>query len=195
MSDCYWLEWIHSMKTILSGIGESLQRDTFQDTLVICRDGMTRHNKLTLGLLLPELAAVPEFSLPVDHTVLLPDYRLAELQNCVAEMFPAMKPSASVDIGKEESVAGGMSSKPECLFGLAATPEQDWGPAASEQLRAQVRVHRMVEVEVALAAERRLAGDTRDTVTFNRKRRRSEEGAGQNSGTENKMKGELKEEL
>ena len=116
---------------------------------------MTRHNKLTLGLLLPELAAVPEFSLPVDHTVLLPDYRLAELQNCVAEMFPAMKPSPSVNIGKEESVAGGISSKPECLFGLAATPEQDWGPAASEQLRAQVRVHRMVEVEVALAAERR----------------------------------------
>ena len=108
--------------------------------MVICRDGMTRHNKLTLGLLLPELAAVPEFSLPVDHTVLLPDYRLAELQNCVAEMFPAMKPSPSVDIGKEESVAGGISSKPECLFGLAATPEQDWGPAASEQLHAQVRV-------------------------------------------------------
>ena len=80
---------------------------------------MTRHNKLTLGLLLPELAAVPEFSVPVDHTVLLPDYRLAELQNCVAEMFPAMKPSPSVDIGKEESVAGGMSSKPECLFGLS----------------------------------------------------------------------------
>ena len=63
-------------------------------------------------------------------------------------------------------MAGGMSSKPECLFGLscfrrnpdhyqryhhnhlaalAATPEQDWGPAASEQLRAQVRVHRKVE--------------------------------------------------
>ena len=110
-----------------------------------------------------------------------------------------MKPSPSVNIGKEESVAGGMSSKPECLFesscfrrnpdhfqryhhahlaALAATPEQDWGPAASEQLRAQVRVHRMVEVEVTLAAERRLAGDTRDTVTFSRKRRRSEEGAG-----------------
>ena len=52
----------------------------------------------------------------------------------------------------------------------------------------------MVEGEVALAAERSLAGDTRDTVTFSRKRR-SEEGAGQNSGTENKMKGELKEEL
>ena len=66
-----------------------------------------------------------------------------------------MKPLPSVDIGKEESVAGGISSKPECLFGLAATPEQDWGPAASEQLRAQVRVHRMVEVEVTLAAERR----------------------------------------
>ena len=86
-------------------------------------------------------------------------------------------------------MAGGMSSKPECLFGLscfrrnpdhyqryhhndlaalAATPEQDRGPAASEQLRAQVRVHRMVEVEVTLAAERRLAGDTRDTVTFSR---------------------------
>ena len=166
--------------------------------MVICRDGMARHNKLTLGLLLPELAAVPEFSLLVDHTVLLPDYRLAELQNCVAEMFPAMKPS------------------PECFFGLscfrrnpdhyqryhhyhlaalAATLEQDWGLAASEQLRAQVRVHRMVEVEVALAAERRLAGDTRNTVTFSRKRRMSEEGAGQNSGTENKMKGELKEEL
>ena len=59
MSDCYRLEWIHSMQTIQTGIGESLQRDTFQDTLVICRDGMTRHNKLTLGLLLPELAAVP----------------------------------------------------------------------------------------------------------------------------------------
>ena len=72
---------------------------------------MTRHNKLTLGLLLPELAAVPEFSLP--------DYRLPELQNCVAEMIPAMKPSPSVDIGKEESVAGGMSSQPECLFGLS----------------------------------------------------------------------------
>ena len=53
---------------------------------MICRDGMTRHNKLTLGLLLPELAAVY-------HTVLLPDYRLPELQNCVAEMFPAMKPA------------------------------------------------------------------------------------------------------
>ena len=86
---------------------------------MICRDGMRRHNKLTLGLLLPELAAVPEFSVPFDHTVLLPDYRLAELQNCVAEMFPAMKPSPSVDIGKEESVAGGMSIKPECLFGLS----------------------------------------------------------------------------
>ena len=66
--------------------------------MVICRDGMTRHNKLTLGLLLPELAAVPEFSVPVDHTVLLPDYRLAELQNCVAEMFPAMKPSPSAQL-------------------------------------------------------------------------------------------------
>ena len=170
-----------------------------------------------------------------------------------------------------------MSSKPECMFGsscfrrnpahyqqyhhahlaaLAATPEQDWGPAASDQLRAQIRVHRIVEGEgpvlsaglasssspekragagpgpmaakeagpgpvtgpgsgetsttkvavvvtteatiptmtagaaAALAAERRLAGVTRDTAVSSRKRRRSEEGAGQNSGPEKKMKGE-----
>ena len=162
MSICYRLEWTHSMKAIQTGIGESLQRDTFQDTMVICRDGMMRHNKLTLGLLLPELATVPVFCLPVDHTILLPDYSLAELHSRIAEMFPAVELSPGANIGKKESVAGGMSSKPECLFGsswfrrnpdhyqqfhhahlaaLAATPEQDWGPAASDELRAQVRVH------------------------------------------------------
>ena len=218
MSDRVKLDWTRSTKTIMTGIEESLHREMFQDTMVICRDGIVSHNKLTLGLLLPELATVSVFCLPVEHTILLPDYSLAELQSRIAEIFSVVKlsPGANIGIGKKESVAGGMSSKPECLFGsscfsrnpdhfqryhhahlaaLAATPEQDWGPAASEQLRAQVRVHRMVEGEVALAAERRLAGDTRDTVTFSRKRRRSEEGAGQNSGTENKMKGELKEEL
>ena len=162
MSVCYRLEWTHSMKAIQTGIGESLQRDTFQDTMVICRDGMMRHNKLTLGLLLPELATVPVFCLPVDHTILLPDYSLAELHSRIAEIFPVVELSPGANIGKKESVAGGMSSKPECMFGsscfrrnpahyqqyhhahlaaLAATPEQDWGPAASDQLRAQVRVH------------------------------------------------------
>ena len=102
MSDCYRLEWIHSMQTIQTGIGESLQRDTFQDTMVICRDGMTRHNKLTLGLLLPELAAVSVFCLPVDHTILLPDYSLAELHSRIAEMFPVVELSPRIDSVKEE---------------------------------------------------------------------------------------------
>ena len=61
--------------------------------MVICRDGMTRHNKLTLGLLLPELATVSVFCLPVEHTILLPDYSLAERQSCVAEMFPTIETS------------------------------------------------------------------------------------------------------
>ena len=117
MSDCYRLECINSMKTIKIGIGESLQRDTFQDTMLICRDGMMTHNKLTLGLLLPELAAVPMFCLPVDHTILLLDYSLAELHSCIAEIFTVVELSPSANIGKKESVAGGMSSKPECLFG------------------------------------------------------------------------------
>ena len=123
MSDCYRLEWTHFMKTIQTGIGESLERGMFRDTMVICRDGMMMHNKLTLGLLLPELAVVPEFSLPVDHTVLLPDYRLAELQRSVAEMFLAMEPSPSADIVKEEFVAGGMSSKPEACSDCPASDE------------------------------------------------------------------------
>ena len=117
MSVCYKLEWTHSMKTIQTGIGESLQRDTFQDTMVICRDGMMRHNKLTLGLLLPELATVSVFCLPVEHTILLPDYSLAELHSRIAEIFSVVKLSPGANIGKKESVAGGMSSKPECLFG------------------------------------------------------------------------------
>ena len=63
MSDRFKLEWTRSTKTIMTGIEESLQREMFQDTMVICRDGIVSHNKLTLGLLLPELAAVPKFTI------------------------------------------------------------------------------------------------------------------------------------
>ena len=63
MSDRFKLEWTRSTKTIMTGIEESLHREMFQDTMVICRDGIVSHNKLTLGLLLPELAAVPKFTI------------------------------------------------------------------------------------------------------------------------------------
>ena len=69
----------------------SYRRNTFQDTMVICLDEMMTHKKLTLGLLLPELVEVSVFSLPVVHTVLLPEYSLAERQSCVAEWFPAIE--------------------------------------------------------------------------------------------------------
>ena len=119
MSDHFKLEWTRSSKTIMTGIEESSQCEMFQDTMVICRDGIVSHNKLTLGLLLPELAAVPVFCLPIDQTVLLPDYSLAEVQRRIDEMFLA------VDTVREEKRSF-LSSPAAAAASITSTPAAAW---------------------------------------------------------------------
>ena len=53
---------------------------TFMDTIVVCSDGAVTHNKLTLGLVLPGLHQVSVYDLPVEHTILMPDHTVFEVQ-------------------------------------------------------------------------------------------------------------------
>eukprot|EP00092_Neocalanus_flemingeri_P085948 GFUD01108226.1.p1 GENE.GFUD01108226.1~~GFUD01108226.1.p1 ORF type:complete len:395 (-),score=101.57 GFUD01108226.1:354-1538(-) len=88
MVDVYKLEWTHSRKTIQSGIGEILNKEAYFDTVVVCRDGVMTHNKLTLGLVLPDLHNVPSFDIPLEQTVLMPDHSVVEIQKLINGMFP-----------------------------------------------------------------------------------------------------------
>lgn len=88
MADVYKLEWTHSRKTIQAGVGKILNKEAFMDTFVVCRDGVLSHNKLTLGLVFPDLQNVPAFDLPLEQTIIMPDHSVVEIQTLVSEMFP-----------------------------------------------------------------------------------------------------------
>jgi len=89
MVDVYKLEWTHSRKTIQSGIGEILNQDPFLDTIVVCRDGVLNHNKLTMGLVFPNLNNVSVFDIPFDQTIIMPDHSVIEIQTLISNLFPA----------------------------------------------------------------------------------------------------------
>eukprot|EP00090_Calanus_glacialis_P002040 TRINITY_DN11530_c0_g1_i1.p1 TRINITY_DN11530_c0_g1~~TRINITY_DN11530_c0_g1_i1.p1 ORF type:complete len:473 (-),score=144.68 TRINITY_DN11530_c0_g1_i1:126-1496(-) len=89
MADVYKLEWTHSRKTIQTGIGKIMNKEAFMDTIVVCRDGVLSHNKLTLGLVIPDLQNVPAFDIPLEQTILMPDHSVVEIQTLISEMFPA----------------------------------------------------------------------------------------------------------
>jgi len=89
MADVYKLEWTHSRKTIQTGIGKIMNKEAFMDTMVVCRDGVLSHNKLTLGLVIPDLQNVPAFDIPLEQTILMPDHSVVEIQTLISEMFPA----------------------------------------------------------------------------------------------------------
>ena len=57
-TDVYKLEWTRSRSTIQTGVSAIMAREAFMDTIVVCRDGAVTHNKLTLGLVFPELHKV-----------------------------------------------------------------------------------------------------------------------------------------
>ena len=79
-TDVYKLEWTRSRTTIQAGVASIMQKDAFMDTIVVCSDGAVTHNKLTLGLVLPDLHQVSVFDLPVEHTILMPDHSVFEVQ-------------------------------------------------------------------------------------------------------------------
>ena len=89
MVDVYKLEWTHSRKTIQSGIGKIMHKEAFMDTIVVCRDGVLTHNKLTLGLVYPDLHKVPVFDIPLEQTILMPDHSVVEIQTLINDMFPS----------------------------------------------------------------------------------------------------------
>ena len=89
MADVYKLEWTHSRKTIQSGIGEILNQDPFLDTVVVCCDGVLNQNKLTMGLVFPNLNSVSMFDIPLEQTILMPDHSVMEIQALISDLFPA----------------------------------------------------------------------------------------------------------
>jgi len=89
MADVYKLEWTHSRKTIQSGIGEILNQDPFLDTVVVCCDGVLNQNKLTMGLVFPNLNNVSMFDIPLEQTILMPDHSVMEIQALISDLFPA----------------------------------------------------------------------------------------------------------
>ena len=96
--ELYKLEWIHSLKTLQQGIGDTINLDAFMDVMVVCQDGVITHNKLVLGLLFPELSKVPVFDHPLEQTLILPDYNLNDIQSMILTLFPG------ADIVKDEDV-------------------------------------------------------------------------------------------
>ena len=64
-----------------------MHKDAFMDTIVVCSDGAVTHNKLTLGLVLPDLHQVSVFDLPVEHTILMPDHSVFEVQVGVCQII------------------------------------------------------------------------------------------------------------
>jgi len=86
--EVYKLEWTRAKSTIQAGISSVLQKESFMDTVLVCKDGAMEVNKLTIGLVMPDLHHVPVFDVPIDHTLLLPDYSLAEIQELIISFFP-----------------------------------------------------------------------------------------------------------
>ena len=86
-TDVYKLEWTRSRTTIQAGVASIMQKDAFMDTIVVCSDGAVTHNKLTLGLVLPDLHQVSVFDIPVEHTILMPDHTVFEVQVCDLNIY------------------------------------------------------------------------------------------------------------
>merc|ERR1719461_1748279 len=59
------------------------------DTLVVCRDGVSSQNKLTLGLVLPGLKSASVFDMPMEHTIIMPEHSVTDLQKLINELFPS----------------------------------------------------------------------------------------------------------
>ena len=88
MTDLYKLEWIHSINTIQRGMSQSLNKDAFMDTIIVCQDGVVTHNKLVLGLIFPELCKIPMFEQPLEQTLIMPDWSVGEVQTLISQLFP-----------------------------------------------------------------------------------------------------------
>ena len=95
MTDLYKLEWIHSIKTIQNGMSQSLNKDSFMDTIMVCQDGVVTHNKLVLGLIFPELCQIPVFDQPLEQTLIMPDWSVAEVQSLIFQLFPDSDPTVA----------------------------------------------------------------------------------------------------
>ena len=95
MTDLYKLEWIHSIKTIQTGMSQSLNRDSFMDTIMVCHDGVVTHNKLVLGLIFPELRQIPVFDQPLEQTLIMPDWSVGEVQALIFQLFPDSDPTTA----------------------------------------------------------------------------------------------------
>ena len=95
MTDLYKLEWIHSIKTIQNGMSQSLNKDSFMDTIMVCQDGVVTHNKLVLGLIFPELCQIPVFDQPLEQTLIMPDWSVSEVQALIFQLFPDSELSSS----------------------------------------------------------------------------------------------------
>lgn len=72
----------HSI-TIQSSLQELVCCDTYWDTVLVCKDGNLLHNKLTVGFLFPFLSQLPIFNLPIQTTILLPEYSVKEITSSV----------------------------------------------------------------------------------------------------------------
>ena len=95
MTDLYKLEWIRSIKTIQTGMSQSLNRDSFMDTIMVCHDGVVTHNKLVLGLIFPELRQIPVFDQPLEQTLIMPDWSVGEVQALIFQLFPDSDPTTA----------------------------------------------------------------------------------------------------
>jgi len=104
--EVYKLEWTRAKSTIQAGISSVLQKDSFMDTVLVCKDGAMEVNKLTIGLVMPDLTNVTVFDIPIDHTLLMPDYSIAEIQELILSFFPdgeinELKSSENEGIGED----------------------------------------------------------------------------------------------
>ena len=102
MADLYKLEWMHSIKTIQDGLSADLNKFAFLDTIVVCQDGLMSHNKLLLGLMFPELSKVTIFDLPQEHTLIMPDYTISELQSRISDLLPEAEIGSGESVGEDE---------------------------------------------------------------------------------------------
>jgi len=64
-------------------IEDFVKNETYWDTRVICMDGVVRHNKVTLGLIFHSLKTSDIFNLPVESSLIFPDFSTRDVQNMI----------------------------------------------------------------------------------------------------------------
>ena len=137
MTDLYKLEWIHSMKTIQGGMSQSLNKDAFMDTIIVCQDGVVTHNKLVLGLIFPELRHIPVFEQPLEQTLIMPDWAVSQIQSLISQLFPD---SDLISTGlKEDDVEASVDNFEHFLETDTIIPDVDSSPRAFGMRRGRGR--------------------------------------------------------